>query len=443
MQMQIISNPDSRIIKILGRNSVEAGRDYRLSAYVYCYSDSGRHLIKSTMTGGVYSLSDEEWAVIDPAVNPVVPGSVFEESGLSEFVKACVMVYSEDDDYSRYKLAVSVLKAMDKRSGIKNYTILPTTGCNARCVYCYEKGMKISTMTEATADKVVDYILRTKASEELTLRWFGGEPLVANKIITGICTALNEHNVPFKSRLVTNASLFTPELMDTAVNVWHLKSAQVSVDGSKADYESRKLFCCPSFHNYEHLLKTIGLMLEAGLEVTLRCNYDQANVDGMYEFWGDINELYGSYEKLSVYSAMLFQAKDDESCIELHKRYLELRADGVKRGFKFLKSPNTEYRMKTNFCMADSDGRCAVISPEGDLYHCEHLPTNTACSNISDDDFKLGSDPRAFLEADEKCRNCCFLPECTPFFRNGCPDRFEYCREFKSVDTESQLKSLM
>lgn len=29
-------------------------------------------------------------------------------------------------------------------------------------------------MNEATADKVVDYILRTKVAEELTIRWFGG-----------------------------------------------------------------------------------------------------------------------------------------------------------------------------------------------------------------------------------------------------------------------------
>ncbi len=147
-------------------------------------------------------------------------------------------------------------------------------------------------MSEETADKVVDYILRTKATEVITIRWFGGEPLVANKIITRICTALNEHNVQFKSKIVTKASLFTPELLDTAVNVWNLKSAQVSVDGSKVDYESRKLFCCPSFHNYEHLLKTIDLMLDAGLVVTLRCNYDHGNVEGMYEFWEDINKLY-------------------------------------------------------------------------------------------------------------------------------------------------------
>ena len=70
------------------------------------------------MTGGIYSLSDEELGVLDPALNPVVSGAVIENKGLSDLVFECVMVYSSDDDYSLYKLAVSILKAMDKSSGI-------------------------------------------------------------------------------------------------------------------------------------------------------------------------------------------------------------------------------------------------------------------------------------------------------------------------------------
>lgn len=440
--MRLLNSPDSRIIKLLGRNKVEPDRVYRLSKYVYCKSFRDRHYIKSTMTGGVFELSDEEWAVVDPSADLIIQGSDIEVSGLKELVSGCVLVYSTDDDYSRYRFAVTALKAMDRSRGVKTYTILPTTACNARCVYCYEQGMKVSTMSESTADKVIDFILKTKRSDEITLCWFGGEPLVAAKIINRICTRLNEKGVSFKSRIVTNASLFTPELLDTAVNVWHLKRAQVSVDGSKSDYEARKLFCSPKIHNYEYLLKTIGIMLDAGLEVTLRCNFDQGNIEGMYSFWEDINNLYGDSDKLRVYSSMLFQAQKDPSCIDLHKRYLELRTEAAKKGMKFLRFKGSECKMKINFCMADSDGKCIVIGPDGNLYNCEHLPGNTSCASIFDEDIKLGSDPRASLETDDKCRECPFLPECTPFCKHGCPDWFEYCREFKCVDTDEQIKRL-
>ena len=440
--MRLLNTPDSRIIKILGKSRVEPDREYRLSVYAYCSSLGEHHLIKSTMTGGIFELSDEEWAAVDPSVNPVISGSVVESAGLTDLVSGCVLVYTTDDDYSRYKFAVTALKAFDRSRGVKTYTILPTTACNARCVYCYEQGMKVSTMSVATADKVLEFILKTKSSEEITISWFGGEPLVAANIINRICTGLNEMGVSFKSRIVTNASLFTPELLDTAVNVWHLKRAQVSVDGSKSDYEARKLFCSPKIHNYEYLLKTIGIMLDAGLEVTLRCNFDQGNIEGMYSFWEDINNLYGDSDKLRVYSSMLFQAQKDPSCINLHKRYLELRTEAAKKGMKFLRFKGSECKMKTNFCMADSDGKCIVIGPDGNLYNCEHLPGNTSCASIFDEDIKLASDPRALLEADEKCRECPFLPECTPFLRQGCPDWFEYCREFRCVDTDEQIKRL-
>lgn len=441
--MRLLNSPDSRIIKLLGRNKVEPDRVYRLSKYAYCKSFRDRHYIKSTMTGGIYELSDEEWAVVDPSADLIIQGSDIEDAGLVELVLGCVLVYSTDDDYSRYRFAVTAIKAMDRSSrGVKTYTILPTTACNARCVYCYEQGMKVATMSEATADKVIDFIIKTKRSDEITLCWFGGEPLVAANIINRICTGLNENGVSFKSRIVTNASLFTPEVLDTAVNDWHLKRAQVSVDGSKADYEARKLFCSPKIHNYEYLLKTIGIMLDAGLEVTLRCNFDQGNIEGMYSFWEDINNLYGASDKLRVYSSMLFQAQKEPSCIDLHKRYLELRTEAAKKGMKFLRFNGSECKMKTNFCMADSDGKCIVIGPDGNLYNCEHLPGNTSCASIFDEDIKLGSDPRASLEADDKCRECPFLPECTPFCKHGCPDCFEYCREFRCVDTDEQIKRL-
>lgn len=441
--MRQLNTPDSRIIKLLGRNKVEPDRVYRLSKYAYCKTFRDRHYIKSTMTGGIYELSDKEWAVVDPSADLIIQGSDIEASGLADLVSGCVLVYSTDDDYSRYRFAVTAIKAMDRSSrGVKTYTILPTTACNARCVYCYEQGMKVSTMSESTADKVIDFILKTKRSDEITLCWFGGEPLVAANIINRICTGLNEKGVSFKSRIVTNASLFTPELLDTAVNAWHLKRAQVSVDGSKSDYEARKLFCSPKIHNYEYLLKTIGIMLDAGLEVTLRCNFDQGNIEGMYSFWEDINNLYGASDKLRVYSSMLFQAQKDPSCIDLHKRYLELRTEAAKKGMKFLRFKGSECKMKINFCMADSDGKCIVIGPDGNLYNCEHLPGNTSCASIFDEDIKLGSDPRASLEADDKCRECPFLPECTPFCKHGCPDWFEYCREFKCVETDEQIKRL-
>ena len=52
------------------------------------------------MTGGIYELSDEAWAVVDPSADLIIQGSDIEAAGLAELVSGCVLVYSTDDDYS-------------------------------------------------------------------------------------------------------------------------------------------------------------------------------------------------------------------------------------------------------------------------------------------------------------------------------------------------------
>ena len=438
--MNIIREGDKRVFDIIGRKNIKADRDYRMSTYTYAYSEDSQHLILSTLTGEIVSLSDSEWSLIDPENNPVISGASLEGKGFEVLTNNCILVYKDDDDYERYQLAVSILKAMEKKKGVHTYTILPTTGCNARCTYCYEEGMKICTMSDSTARQVVEFIAKTRGDEEITISWFGGEPLVGSKIISYICTSLNERGIPFKSKMITNASLVMPQLLDEAVNNWHLKSVQVSADGARCDYESRKLFADPKKHNYDKLIEVVGLFLERDIKVTLRCNYDQDNIEGMYSFWEDVYNRYGKSDKLSINAAMLFQAHDSENCVELAGKMLELKYQAIERGILHPEISDKPFKMKSNYCMADSDGRCVVISPEGDLYHCEHLPGNSSFGSIFDETYSITSDERAFKEVAAKCKGCKFLPGCTTFYCNGCPDYFEYCDKVKAAETEIRLR---
>jgi len=60
---------------------------------------------------------------------------------------------------------------------ITSYTILPTTGCNARCYYCFEHGSKVMTMTRETAGEVVRFITEHCGPKKtVAIMWFGGEP---------------------------------------------------------------------------------------------------------------------------------------------------------------------------------------------------------------------------------------------------------------------------
>ena len=47
------------------------------------------------------------------------------------------------------------------------------------------------------------------------------------------------------------------------------------------------------------------------------------------------------------------------------------------------------------------------------------------------------------LPVDEKCAKCPFLPQCTPFYKNGCPGWFEKCYEYHCMRTEHAMHNLL
>lgn len=432
---------DRRIVSIIKKNVV-SDKLYRLSDFSYPFSENGVFLLHNTLTGMTAALSKTEWSLVESGRDKLLTGSQLIENGLGALVQNGFLVEKDAKDFEFYKQVISLLKLMsDEKPGTKTYTILPTTGCNARCVYCYEEGMPVYSMNEKTADRVVEFIEETRWQDKVTLIWFGGEPLAGSRIISRICAGLNEKNISFRSKLITNATMMTPELLDEAVALWHLELAQVSVDGERKEYEGRKQYIHPETHHYDAMMDAVGRMLNKGIKVSLRCNYDGKNLNSLKIFFDDVTARFGCPKNLSIYPAMLFQAQAEDTAVELYLRIQEV--NDYLRELGLRDKTTKPFRLKTNYCGADSGEKSVVIAPDGKLFHCEHLPGNTAFGSVNDWPIVINSDDRANSPADEKCKTCCFLPECTPFFKNACPDYFAHCYDFKRIESEEKLRRLI
>ena len=67
---------------------------------------------------------------------------------------------------------------------IKHYRIWPTSACNAKCYYCFEKGVKQESMSKDVADATINFIERGVSNKDtIKIEWFGGEPLLNIDII--------------------------------------------------------------------------------------------------------------------------------------------------------------------------------------------------------------------------------------------------------------------
>lgn len=430
--MKLLRSGDGRIVKIIQKNKISSDIPVRLSSFVYPFEYKNSILLKNTLTKQVFMLSSEEWSALQTGMLPM--------EVRNELIRLHFLVGSDDNrELSEYNTVLSVLRIMQKKKhGIASYTILPTTGCNARCIYCYEEGWLSKTMSPQIADAVVDFICRTRQEGKIRLDWFGGEPLCGADTISRICRGVKNRGVDYFSTIITNGTLFTQNMVKEARDLWNLKRAQISMDGAKEDYKQRKNYAQPDLYNYETAMRGAELLSEAGVEVMMRCNYDAGNLMRVKEFFSDCKDRFGKRNNISFYMEQLFQYTSAEENAALFRASAEVSAYLDELGLK--STERIEQRLKTHYCMADSHGNSVIIDPEGSLHACEHDIEGKAFGTVFDHTINWLAVGEEIVE---ECRDCCFLPDCTPFRKSRCPLNIAACRTQMAIRTERSLVAML
>ena len=328
-----------------------------------------------------------------------------------ELIDRWFLVPEDHDDRKlcrQVRQMVALLKPAAKT--ISTYIILPTTGCNARCFYCFEKGSKPVTMIAETADKVVRYIVAHRGSETVHIGWFGGEPLVNAKAIDQICTELSQQGVPFRSDMISNGYLFDAEMAQRAKDLWQLQGVQITLDGTVQTYNRVKDYVYRDVNAFERVLQNIGLLIAAGIHVKTRLNVGKHNIGEMAELVELLHQRFGADERLSVYSAGLL---DEEHNAELFAQRMQLEQQITACGFarKLYDLPKD---IRLNCCMADDDGSRVVIAPDGHLGKCHHYLDREFFGHIDSEErneaiLRKFKERRADIEA---CATCFYYPQC-------------------------------
>ncbi len=313
-------------------------------------------------------------------------------------------------------------------AAITNYTILPTTACNARCYYCYEHGVRQVTMTERTADEMVRFIAEHCGERKrVKIRWFGGEPTVAARRIDRICEGLRGRGIHVTSTMTTNGYLFDEAMAAKARTLWNLQEVMISVDGTERHYNEIKDYVNAADNPYQRVLRNVGLLLDQGIRVNLRMNFDIGNHQDFYDLLDEAKARYGRNQLLRVY-AFPVKGEYPDKTGEVHHgsleewgvgKLVELNDAACAAGLFHRGVPLPSLHFIN--CSAGHPA-CMVISPEGNLARCtsiferEDQIIGTVTSGIkADKPFILGrrlADPA-------KCTGCALFPGCVLI--EGCP----------------------
>jgi len=409
--------------------------DYRVSRYNHFQPrENGQYIAYNAWSGAVALMTPENYELyrsIKRLIKAESPREAAEkEARLMKQLEHARFIYPADRDQFE---EISFMHHMGKygTEGL-GFVIAPTMACNMACRYCFEADKK-GRMSDETIAAIADCVDRKgRRLEEVSIGWYGGEPLLAMDIVEKITAEMlrlrKKHGFAYAASMITNGYLLHPENVDKLLK-YGVGVVQVTVDGP-ARVHNVKRPLKNGRPSYATIIENLKYASEK-MVISLRVNVDKSfNLDMLSEMLDEL-EAAGLRDKVEMYFGLLEPATTvcaniAESChntVEFSRAEIEYFRLLLDRGFKIEKLPSPI----SNFCLAQVTGGF-VMDHEGELYRCFNYVGDKSKSmgNIRDEIDYLHPNFTSLFRfdpfRDEVCRECNILPICL----GGCPAKRQH-----------------
>lgn len=227
------------------------------------------------------------------------------------------LVPSQEDELQK---VMDIRQQVDFNNTHYHLTINPTMNCNFKCWYCYESHVKGSKMNPQNIEKIkyaVDQILTERPDlKSFHLSWFGGEPLLYFK---GVVKPLSDYiqkkcqssNLQYSVGFTTNGYLIDEKMIEwlKTSQVDHL---QITLDGHKERHDSVRNVN-QNKGSYDKIVSNIFALTEAEINVIIRINYDDKNLDDAYLILEDFMSMTShqrNYARFSFHNVWQINSPD-------------------------------------------------------------------------------------------------------------------------------------
>ncbi len=344
------------------------------------------------------------------------------------------------------------IKKKDMARPLHRFTIFTTTECNARCFYCYENGVFQQPMPEKIAYDTASFIANQYKGELHRLHWFGGEPLCNVRAIDIISDQLIQKKVRFNSTMTSNGYLFDDEIIEKAVRDWHLSDVQITLDGTREQYNRIKNYKNDDPDPFERVIGNISKLLSRKIAVKVRLNIGLYNIQGMLQLVDMIKTNFGSDSLLYIYPALVDKYKHEYTSEEKQERNEQFRIvqQHLEASGLHYKRKSIDNVLRITNCVGD-DYRGCVILPNGKLSKCATLMESEVYGDIympkAEYDAKVIESWQERGTEISQCDDCCIYPLCSKRLYKCPSDRknpiYEYECATRIFDYVSTVKSLI
>lgn len=415
----------------------------KASQYNFIYTKDNKIILHNLISSALAELDEQDFSQFKRY-------SSDNNFPIDEYLKKQLIYggYLIDDETDELQLIQA--QVLEDRYSSKNLvlTVAPTSDCNFRCVYCYEKdAIHQAYMDENTQNKLIEFIQKKiNKIEHFHITWYGGEPLLAIDQIYALSQRIidlcNKKHVDYSAEIITNGYLLSKKNILT-LKECNITQMQITLDGNLEVHDSRR-FLKDGSGTFRVIVDNLVSQYEYMPHIALRVNIDRSNIHSCFELQKLIEEK-NLQEKIYIYPGRIMSVNgciDENNCLKMEE-YAKIDFDFFS---SISRNPYNYYPKRiTNNCGADS-AHSFVIDAHGDIYKC--------WDDIGYPDRKAGNlnngvrYSKAYLEyllmdptKDEECRICSILPICM----GGCPHQYldnKNCSKYKYALKQSIHKFL-
>lgn len=419
-----------------------------LSLYTHTFKHEDAFYLYNAQTGLFCEITPYLYDLIQSGDFSNLP-----EDELKELMDKKIIVEEESKyDYFNLRMYRQMKKNFD--SGFLSLVLMPTTGCNFACPYCFEPKKNPKNMSDEVIEDILKFVRSRKDSRSLSLVWYGGEPLMGLDKIEKILEGLSEEGLPklVSHSIVTNGYLFTERAIEV-FKKYPLNSIQITIDGSQEHHDRTRTLLngAPTF---AVIIRNLHKILEEmpNTAVSIRVNVNRENWYELLKLKEELDPLMEKHKNLSIYPGLIREPSDDgkSMCATSFTCYdvMDLYNLFAEKGVDISIFP----RRTEKGCMM----QCAdsfLIGPEGEIYKCWNdvgMPEKVV-GNISEPEKCQSSLYLKYLMTtspfDAECRECPVFPIC----HGGCGSdryknlyeggRYAVCTTFRNPD--NLIRSLL
>lgn len=390
------------MLKAIIENSIES----RKMKYCYSYKIDSGWLVLNGITQVLLFMDENEY------------NDFFE----TDFAKETF--FSVPLDIDEMSVVKEIRKSINKslyqeRKAPTKYTIFTTTACNARCSYCFEKGIEFVSMNDEIAKQVSQYIVERcdGINEDINIHWFGGEPLLNSNIIDKICSDLEKANLQFHSTMTSNGLLIDQYSKEVLLNKWKLNQIQITLDGTREIYNATKKYVVHEDDAYEHVIQNIKMLLDLGIAVEIRLNISTTNGENLLKLIDELYQEIGNHDCLSVYCCSLLERDDNNVYRRTEEDNKLLEAYEIKIQKRMFELGFFKERLRpilwTRRCSAERESEITIM-PDGSLGICALYYSENRIGHINNPEINrlIVDSFKEHFDDLEECFNCDLYPQC-------------------------------